>query len=277
MVGLHDLHEEDLSTDPAVRAAWNYLQRHAPLRPGERATFFRFWMAGDTYQAVSSLQSLIFIHVVRHYLTTTGLGFTFFPCARPDFWAPVFAYADLARIPDADFVVGGRSYGVYGHDWRVMPPAAWLALLAEREVVGEVPSTPPPQTAEPLLVLSQPDFIDAVRDALRHFGHAEALRQNVLLRSRLVIERAGSHSGEAGRIAALQDLVREAAESLQATPRQLKSYRALYHTYLQPAATQEQAAELLDLPFSTYRRHLRMGISRVGELLWEQEIGRTEK
>jgi hypothetical protein len=119
--------------------------------------------------------------------------------------------------------------------------------------------------------------MEAVRDALRHFGHSEALRQNVLLRSRLVIERAGSRSGVAGRVAALQDLLREAAESLQATPRHLKSYRALQHTYFHPAPTQEQAAELLDLPFSTYRNHLRAGMTWVGETLWQQEIGRPEK
>ena len=32
-------------------------------------------------------------------------------------------------------------------------------------------------------------------------------------------------------------------------------------------------AELLGLPFSTYRRHLRAGISKVAEILWQEEIG----
>jgi long-chain acyl-CoA synthetase len=32
-------------------------------------------------------------------------------------------------------------------------------------------------------------------------------------------------------------------------------------------------AELLDLPFSTYRRHLKAGLTRVAELLWQKEIG----
>jgi hypothetical protein len=64
---------------------------------------------------------------------------------------------------------------------------------------------------------------------------------------------------------------------LQVSPRGAKLYRALYHTYLQPAPTQEQAAELLDVPFSTYRRHLKMGVERVAELLWQQEIAGPEK
>ena len=76
------------------------------------------------------------------------------------------------------------------------------------------------------------------------------------------------------RMAALQTILRDAAEMLQSAPREAKLYRALYHTYMQPAPTQEQAAELLDLPFSTYRRHLKGGIDRVTEILWAQEIGR---
>jgi hypothetical protein len=37
------------------------------------------------------------------------------------------------------------------------------------------------------------------------------------------------------------------------------------------------AAERLDLPFSTYRRHLKTGIARVTELLWQHEVSGTEK
>ena len=33
------------------------------------------------------------------------------------------------------------------------------------------------------------------------------------------------------------------------------------------------AAELLDLPFSTYRRHLSAGVARVAEILWTRDIG----
>jgi hypothetical protein len=33
------------------------------------------------------------------------------------------------------------------------------------------------------------------------------------------------------------------------------------------------AAELLNLPFSTYRRHLKEGIENVVETLWKGELG----
>jgi len=88
------------------------------------------------------------------------------------------------RAPAADFTVGGRRYGVYAHDWRAMPPQAWLELLAARETAAA------PLAVEPL----------------------------------------------------------------------------------QPAGTQERAAELLNLPMNTYRRHLAAGIGRLTSVLWRAEL-----
>jgi hypothetical protein len=271
MLPLNQATETDRQIDPGARAAWQYLQRR-PLRAGEIATLFRFWLARDTYQAVSPAQSLIFVNVVRHYLTTPGLAFTFFPCADPDFWLPMFTYADLIRLPEADFAVDGKSFGVYGHDWRSEPPAAWLGILAEREIAAAPPTAQPP-AVDALIVLSEADFTVAVRDVLRDFTQPDLLAGSPLARSRLVADRVGLTAEARQRVTALQAIVRSSAETLQSSPRDAKLYRALYHTYLQPAPTQEQAAELLDVPFSTYRRHLKSGIQRLTEMLWQQEIG----
>lgn len=274
MLELQALSEAEREADAATRCAWHYVQQHAPLRPGEKATLFRFWMAQESYQSVSAVQSLLFIIIVRHYLTTPGLAFTFLPCADADFWAAMFQYADLKRIPSADFTVGGHSYGVYGHDWRSVPPMAWLELLGERELAsGQRLADPPPLPKATLVVLSQSDFAAAVRDALRHLTSARALRDNPLLHSRLVSERAGNSAAEAERIAALRQAINQACDGLKASLHDVRSYRALYHTYLQPAPTQEQAAELLNLPFSTFRRHLKSGVEQVIALLWQQEMG----
>ncbi|MBD1865126.1 MULTISPECIES: ATP-binding protein [Trichocoleus] len=271
-LALHQATAADVAGDPGTQAAWSYLQTYAPLRLGEGATLFRFWMARETYQAVSPTQSLIFINFVQHHRLTPKLAFTFFACADPDFWAAMFAYADLARLPEADFTIGEQRYGVYGHDWRVVSPMAWQELLAQREIAASAQAATPAPLGEPLLVLSQPAFAIAVRDLLRHFTHLDRLYHNPLLQSRLVMERSPTNAGKAERVAALQHLVQEAAASLQASHREAKLYRALYHTYLQPTPTQEQVAELLDVPFSTFRRHLKNGMARLTEILWHQEI-----
>jgi hypothetical protein len=270
-IELQQTSAEDLQVDPATQAAWAYLQRNAPLRPGECAALSRFWMARETYQAVSAMQSLIFVTMGQYYLNTPGLAFTFSAYADPEFWRPMLTYVDLVRIPEADFEVGGRHYGVYGHDWRVRPPLQWLELLAEREIAAAPLERRPPAVA-PVVVLSQEAFEAAVREALHDLTRPSALRINPLVQSRLVLERVGTQASESERIAELQALVQRAAETLQATPRETKWYRALYHTYLHPAPTQEQAAELLDLPFSSYRRHLKAGIEQVAMILWQWEL-----
>lgn len=255
--------------DPALQKAWDYLQSHAPLRSGEGATHFRFWMGHETYHSVSPVQSLITVQMVRHYLMTPGLAFSFFPVRNPEHWAAVFAYADLVRIPEADYTVDGVFYGIYGHDWRVVPPIAWLARLAEREIALAVPPKIRPSTPT-LVALSQAEFIQALRTALRDYTQPENLRTNPLLRSRLVIERGAAQQQEA--VPALKELIKEVVESLQASPKQSKAYRALLYTYLQPMANQELVAERLDLPFSTYRRHLSAGLTQIQTMLWQREL-----
>lgn len=269
-LALDRVSESDAAADPAIDRARRFVQSRAALREGETATYFRFWLVRESYQEVSALQSQLFIHMVRHYLTTPGLVYTFIPCRQPDFWAPMFAYADLARMAEMDFVVGGQSYGVYGHDWRAVPPLTWLALMGEREISSG--PIQPPEPVEQMIVLDPERFAEAVREALKSLHRPVALRESPLLRSRLVVERTGMESDSGERVSQLQALIHEGAERLRATPRDVKFYRALHHTYLQPAPTQEMAAEVLDLPFSTYRRHLRSGIERLTEFLWQEEI-----
>jgi hypothetical protein len=227
-------------------------------------------MDKDTYQGVSPIQSLIFIQVAKHYLTTPGLAFTFFPCADPDFWTAILSYAELTRYPEADFEVGGKRYGIYGHDWRVMTPAVWIGRLAEKEI-GVTGQAASPPTADPVIFLSRDDFNNAVKQSLQDYARPNGLAGNPLLRSRLVSEAAGKNSKE--RTEFLKSKIRESAETLRVHPRDEKLFQALESTYLHPAPTQEAAAELLDIPFSTYRRHLTSGIQRLTEILWRQEIG----
>lgn len=181
------------------------------------------------------------------------------------------AYADFARVPEADFEIGGRRYGVYGHDWRVTPLMAWLDFMAARELSQEQ-NYSAVSKASPTVVLSEPDFAAAVHEALRSYTRPDTLRNSPLLHSRLVIELAKSGDGEAERIALLLDLIRDAAKSLEASPREAKLYRVLHRTYFNPAQSQELAAEALDLPFSTYRRYLKAAVTRVTEILWHKEI-----
>ncbi len=255
----------DRQIDPLVATVYSYLQQQMPLRRGETATLFRYWLARESYQDVSPTQSRIFLNIVQHYLTTPGLAYTFLPCANPDFWQPVFDYADLKRVAALDFASNNRHYGVYLRDWRISPPLMWLDMMGARELASELPpSAPAPDT---IIILSESDFAVAVKDALRQLNDGVALQNNPLLKTHLCRTKKSVDP-----ITDLQNRIKNSIDELQYTPRQRKLYRALYHTYIQPAASQELAAEIVDVPFSSFRRHLTQGINHVITALWQQTI-----
>ena len=270
-LSLDDADAEARSADPVTDAAWQHLATHAPLRAGERASLFRFWMARDTYQSVSPVQSLLFIRQVRHYLQTPALAHTALVCHDPDTWGELFAYAGMERLDNEGIAVGDRTFALYGHDWRAQPPAQWLDQLAER---GFSLGPDAEKTDEDrVIVLSRSDFEEALREAFKNLHRPDQLQDTPLLYSRVVTQAVGPNADAPDRIEALQHLLEETADRLSDDPRDEKYHRAVHRTYVQPAPTQEKAAEQLGVPFSTFRRHLNKGLERVADILWEREVG----
>jgi energy-coupling factor transporter ATP-binding protein EcfA2 len=259
---------QDIEADPGARAAWDYAMRHAAPRPTEMVTQSRFIVDRETYQGPSATLNATPILTMQRYLGTPNLAWDFLALAEPERWDAYFAAADLPRAAGADFWVGGRRYGLFAHDFRQIPVDALLELVTERALAHDLTLSSP--TVQPLLlVLSQPEFDDAVRQALRDLRRPDLLSRNPLLRTRLVRDRAGDEEPVA---ATLEALVGAAVETLREHPRDDKLWRAVERTYVRPAATQERAAAALGLPFSTYRRHLTLGVDRVVAWLWDQEV-----
>jgi hypothetical protein len=259
---------EEVAADPGAQAAWEYAKRQTPPRPGETVTQSRFVIDRAAYQGPSPTLNATPILTIQRYLGTPKLAWDFLTLAEPERWDDYFALADLPRAAGADFWVDGRRYGLFAHDFRRVPMDALLQLWTERALARDV--TPSSPTVEPsLLVLSQPEFDQAVRQALRDLRRPDLLSRNPLLRTRLVRDRAGT--GEPSG-ATLETLVRAAVETLREHPRDDKLWRTVERTYVRPAATQERAAAALGLPFSTYRRHLTQGVDRVVAWLWDQEV-----
>lgn len=124
-------------------------------------------------------------------------------------------------------------------------------------------------------MLTRPEFTRAARTALRDFADPIALARSPLLDTAAVACRVGVPSTLDQRVRGLQGLIRDTLAMLETAPRLDKLRRAVLHTYLEPLETQEQVAALLALPFSTYRRHLTTGVTRVVERLWQLEIERV--
>lgn len=251
---LHGLSPADHAADPGVRSVMSYIERSNPLSAGDAVLHLRFWMDSEDYHAVSPAINLTAAHALARWLTHPRLAWSFVTFSNPDFWAPHFESVGIARAIEADFEVDGRRYGLFAHDWRAEPVAEWQAK--RRAMVPAAVDSP--ASAE----LPREAFDRAVRQALRDYTRTAQLAGNPLLACIPSDPRSGQADPKR-----LQALLREALASLEANPKDLPLHRALWHTYFEPEATQERVAELLDLPFSTYRYHLTRGIGRISDWL----------
>jgi hypothetical protein len=247
--------------DPVVRAALDHVARTAPLRPGERFDVARFM--GDTAGSQRGLYSVLAGSVGSIVLwCTEPLAWTFVVATDDAYWGPFFDYLALRRVFEVD--VGGVPHAVYAIDWRRFPVDAWLDLMNEREFSGG--TGPPPESALLPPPLDRAGFDAAVRSALRDLNHPDRLAGNALIGGRLGADPA-----------ALRAAVRRAVDGLAGTPKEDQLRAVLHRTFVRPAPTQEAAAEVLGLPFSTYRRHLGRGIDRLADALWAAETGRADR
>lgn len=268
-LALHLATDEDKAIDPAAATAFAFADQSGPLRPGEEMCYLRFWMEREKYQAVSSALNMTAINSSIYWTTHPRLAWSFAAMSDPEFMKPHFRALHIELSPEASFTVGGRVYGVFTHDWRVEGALEWLnikhELTAEEQLEGTRPRSKP---APSVIVLPQEAFAEAVRQALRDVTRPDLLVHNPLLKTRLM----GKGNSTAEGVSVLQEMLRNAAATLLTTPKDAKLHRALWVTYFEPAATQEQAAEQLDLPFSTYRYHLSKGLERVVAWLWQREL-----
>jgi hypothetical protein len=265
ILSMRDATRTDIESDPGTHTVWRYLQGIAPPALDRDVTMVRFLMDNDAYQRPSHLLNVIAVQHSLHVLSRPRLSWDCFAVADPEFWGPLFSHIGYERATDLDFNVDARSFGVFKRDWRTAPlTEKWAELLQYRD------SQPP---ADEVAVLScgspleRPEFEAAVKQTLRNLRRPDLLARNPLLGCLLVREAAQARPATE----ALVELVEQAAGCLRQHPRDEKLYRVIDRTYLRPAPTQEIAAELLNLPSSTYRRHLTLGISRIASWLWDRE------
>ena len=206
---------EDIASDPGASAAWDHARQQAPPRPTENVTLSRFVVDRVAYQGPSATFNAMPILTMQRYLATPSLAWDFLALAEPEHWDEYFAAADLPRVAGADFWVGGRRYGLFAHDFRQVPVDALLELVTER-ALGQDATTSAATMRSPLLVLSQTEFDDSVRQALRDLRRPSLLARNPLLRTRLLRDAAGDEEPDA---ATLETLVAAAIESLREHPR----------------------------------------------------------
>ena len=244
--------------DPVTRAVLDHATRQGPARPGEQIYIGRF-LAGrrgyqsDPYAVLAAPVSSLIEWVSR------PLAWSFVAIVDEATWGPIFDYIAFTRQLEVEF--DGRVHVVYGNDWRRLPVGTWLDLMSEREHSGG--TGPPPASLLRPPPLDRARFAAAVRTALPDLHRPGRLAASPLMGSSLVAEPGGASAERLratieGAIGCLGDQPLEAV---------------LRRTFVRGAPTQEAAAEVLGLPFSTYRRHLAKAVEQLTDVLWAVEIG----
>ncbi|MCB9592600.1 MAG: AAA family ATPase [Sandaracinaceae bacterium] len=248
----------EAATDPVIAAARDAIAATGPLRPSEHTGLLRFWPWKDGYQELGSpAHAPHSTHLILEWCSAPGLGPAIVVLQRDETWAPFLKGIDFLRVPQhGRATLEGRDYHLFAHDFRTIPPTAWMA--GQRS------------TAEtPREVLTRDRFDGLVREALKSCARPEALSDSPLLASRAVLAWA---EGDPVQPAMLRELLEVAASSV-GDERDDRARRAVELTYLRPAPTQEIAAERLGMSFSTFRRQLARGVEGVIDYLWARELG----
>jgi hypothetical protein len=155
---------------PVRAAAWAAIGR-APARPGELVGVSRFTGGRDGERdphavLVASTSSLV--TWVTQPLAWSVIAVLDLPC-----WGPIFDYIGFGVLGRAD--CDGRTFTLFGHDWRRLPPQRWVEAMGERELTGR--SGPFPESMLQPAPLGRAAFADAVRAWLAALARCVAVRR----------------------------------------------------------------------------------------------------
>lgn len=259
--------DEDLAArDPAVRAFREHVERHAPLRRGERAMLARFLLARDES---GSLPAGVAQLQCRNAFMPVGVeGLALSGSVRPDNGGNRLQakLSGIRPLSETEFKQDGQAFFIMGHDWRVEPFADWIDGVLGRLVTHSEPAS----RDSAVEVMTRSDFESAVREALEAMSRRRSLDDLKLARTLLVQKAVADEPGRgAGEV--LSDLLRRAVEGLSDHARGRDLVAVLHHTYLEPAPKQRAAAHEAGLAYGTYRRRLRESTAALTEQLWQWE------
>ncbi|MFI1585859.1 ATP-binding protein [Embleya sp. NPDC020630] len=251
---LRDANEEEVHADPVTAAVWTHVRAVADLRSDEHVGIARFMVSSDRVRRASPVRDSMLLRIAAEALLVRGAAWSFVVSADPDVWTSATAHGPFHPVGTEVGIEPG-THRMFAQDWRAEPLECALEHIGPRRSLR-----PTAESAACTAVMARPEFDEAVREALRCWHRPDALARNPLSRSGLLADAGGS----------LREALERAIDTLGEDPRSAKAHRALTVTFVDGAPTQEAAARRVGLPFSTYRRHLTLGIRYVSELLWHQ-------
>jgi hypothetical protein len=267
-VGILELHETtpaDRRRDPTIEM----VHRHARALLGRRKRasilYVRFMVGAEEYQTPSPVVAALAVFSAEPLLLGTDLALFYHYFADWPAWEGPVTFAGARLAPELAFELGGKRYDVALHDRRDAPSSAWMLEVVGRALAmtaAAAPASAPAAQGEAGARVgskdSSPGFARDVRAALRALHDVDALAKSPLAAS---VSGAPADAHAAG--AAVRRALLEAIAALEGTSKGDRLFSAIKLAYVEPAVSQEHAAEVLGVGFSTYKRHLDAAVARV--------------
>lgn len=231
-------HRGYIPDDPVVQGIWEYLERQHLPSPGGVVTVMRFVVNAHHHQSLSPEIGAFAVTLLQHCLAVQGLELTFTVLVHPERWEPFAAATGFfPRLGELHFEVSGQPVGVFMQDWRPQPPHRWLTRLAALRETVERPRAQDGTDGIAETNSAREQFLQDVRQALRHCHAWDLLATNRLINSKIVRQAAGENADIAGRVKALQKLIQKASSSLvPCRPANASTGRCTTHTWNPKAA-----------------------------------------
>ena len=254
---------EELGADPVVAAAWVRSQSVTPLRTGERLNLVRFLVDPLFGFRPSDVTLLMQARVAIPLIREDRIAWSIIACPESDYW-PERLERTHPRDVGPPIDVDGHAYTLFSTYCGSQDITAWSAELDD-ELLARHPRSAP-AGKDRFIAWNRAEFDREVRQALRTWRRPDQFADSALRHSRVVAE-----TGCEDAVTGVRQAFTAALETLGRDPRQVKYHRVLVTTFLNGAPTQEAAAARLNLPSSTYRRHLSRGLDELCTLLWKAE------
>jgi hypothetical protein len=259
--------QQERAADPVSQQVLEEIGRRRPPEPGE-IVLYQVAADAEHPDELGGASNEVAAISLRTW-AMPGLGWVVAASTREQVWGPMWSYIGFERL-GSHRLADGSEVGIWGRDFGRSGFAEWLESLAAQELAEDGHVVPPRAST---VALAHADFADAVRRLLRELRRPDRAVDNPLMSSRLARPSAGSTAvTPAACLARLRSRVEQALRTLADDPRARNGVRAVERTFLKAAPSQERAAEVLGLPFSTYRRHLKAGTDDLVAVLWSWEL-----
>ena len=241
-----------LGRDPVAERLWQRICEQTSPGPGDAMMCTRYWMHCEQYQQSGLVAMMALSLCAGHVVTSPDQIIQALVSHSPNpAWQAFARMAGIDHSPHNRAELGGQWFEFIYSDWRKVDRIEWVRQFARQVTGGRYRGL---AIGGPAAVdLAPTDFDKAFKQLLNDLHDSHALASNPLLDC---FRSDPGRGGDASAVQALRKTMRQLIAGLGENARTERHGRVLERAYLKPVASQQLAADSLNLAYSTYRRLL---------------------